>query len=270
MPRTTHRLGGPFRTTCTVCTSALVPPPLVPPPDFSPLVLQPGPLALCVLDLYRRRRTFYQGTTVLHAALGLRSAFVGSSASASPCNTDTLLARASPIGERALCSGEMRWTWKFLNTWIKSFSDVVRRPGSVCRGHRRDLQRAPGRRLCRGGIDSDDPTRGCLSRYIGFHPHGPPHICSTNGYERRAQDKPAGPAPDKPATPSTGGPTRPGASGGTALRPFDSALRKAGVYTTLGLGAGIGAIEYAKARHDRPRQQHERKVVHGAPRARSQ
>jgi hypothetical protein len=119
----------------------------------------------------------------------------------------------------------------------------------------------------------------CLGTSV-FTPTGPPigayvcygegqdavsHICSTNGYERRAPDKPAGPAPDKPAAPSTGGPaapstggpTRPGASGGTALRPFDVALRQAGVYATLGLGAGIGAIEYAKPRQPTPNPTHD-------------
>ena len=134
----------------------------------------------------------------------------------------------------------------------------------------------------------------CLGTSI-FTPTGPPigayvcygegqdavsHICSTNGYERRAPDKPAGPAPDKPAGPapdkpagpSTGGPTRPGVSGGTALRPFDVALRKAGVYATLGLGAGIGAIEYAKARHERPSElaRDRMRASSGHPRTRSQ
>ena len=125
----------------------------------------------------------------------------------------------------------------------------------------------------------------CLGTSI-FTPTGPPigayvcygegqdavsHICSTNGYERRAPDKPAGPAPDKPAGPSTGGPTRPGVSGGTALRPFDVALRKAGVYATLGLGAGIGAIEYAKARHERPSElaRDRMRASSGHPRTRS-
>jgi hypothetical protein len=168
----------------------------------------------------------------------------------------------------------MRWTWKFSNRRIKSFSEteffLSRHVQMSCADPDRfaeDIGAICGEPLgaaCAEAVLLATTQLGdaCLGISV-FTPTGPPigayvcygegqdavsHICSTNGYERRAPDKPAGPAPDKPAGPAPDKPAGPGASGGTALRPFDVALRKAGVYTTLGLGAGVGAIEYAKAR----------------------